>query len=464
MKILNEKAQKFLLLLIFIGGFVSLSLEITVLRQLAGFVGSAAIVTSIVIGVFLAFMSWGYWAGSQQKIAMFAIRRKVSAYFLGIALMIILSASYILMDIYFMVLSYVGIKSHIVQTFIYALFLVSAAPYWFGKITALLSRFLHHRNPNYTGKIMAVDTVGSFLGSIAGTLLIMPFFGVNYTIVAIAFFALLGAFMMAKKRNYPIYVMLVAAAVMFNSTKLLNEVYGIVANNAASTVAIVETDEGQSKLFMLNGAINSKISKNKDLRVGYVKFVEDNYINKLPSQGEPKKILILGAGGFTMGLDDAHNQYVFVDIDASLKKIAEEQFLERKLGENTKFVVQDANQFLKENEEKYDLVVLDAYSFLTTIPQDLITKEFFERVKSRVNEQGIVLMNIISSPSLTNDFSRHINSTLRVVFGDNLQRQVIGDFDGWAVAQKNNVVYVYYNVNKDQQIYTSNKNAYFYDM
>lgn len=461
---MNEKSRRFLLLLIFIGGFVSLSLEITVLRQLSGFVGSTAIVTSIIIGIFLAFMSWGYYAGAQQPIAFYAIRRQVAKYFLLIALIVILAASYVLMDIYFMAMAQIGIRSHVWQTFVYALLFLSAGPFGFGKITALLSRYLHHQNPNYTGKVMAVDTIGSFLGSLVGTLIIMPLWGVNYTIMVMVFLAVVAAVMLAKKQNFPAIMMLLSAAYLFNSPKLLNDLYGIVTNNAASTVAIVETDEGKSKLFILNGAINSKVSKDPDLRLDYVKFVEDNFISKLPQSGEPKKILILGAGGFTMGLEDSHNDYVFVDIDSSLKQIAEDKFLPSPLTANKKFVVQDANQFLKEDEQHYDLIIVDAYSFLTTIPQDLITKEFFERVKSRLKLEGVVLMNIISNPNFSNAFSRSIDNTLRQVFAHNLQRQVIGSYNGWAKDEKRNVVYVYYNYPNLGKIYTHNKNGYFYDM
>ena len=48
---------------VFAGGFASLSLELAVMRQLSGFVGSTAVTASIIIGVLLAFMSLGYYRG-----------------------------------------------------------------------------------------------------------------------------------------------------------------------------------------------------------------------------------------------------------------------------------------------------------------------------------------------------------------------------------------------------------------
>lgn len=49
---MTRRLRFVLLLAIFIGGYASLSLELIVLRQLSGFVGSTAITVSVVIGIF----------------------------------------------------------------------------------------------------------------------------------------------------------------------------------------------------------------------------------------------------------------------------------------------------------------------------------------------------------------------------------------------------------------------------
>ena len=57
---MNRRLKTVLLLAIFIGGFSSLSLELIVIRQLSSFVGATAVTASIIIGIIMAFMSWGY--------------------------------------------------------------------------------------------------------------------------------------------------------------------------------------------------------------------------------------------------------------------------------------------------------------------------------------------------------------------------------------------------------------------
>ena len=120
-KNMTARIKFVLLAAVFIGGFSSLSLELIVLRQLSGFVGSTAITTSVVIGIFLAFMSLGYYAGSEMKIALNSIRRTVARDFLLVAVMVILASSYILLDIYFGLLGAAGIRSNVIKTFIYSL-------------------------------------------------------------------------------------------------------------------------------------------------------------------------------------------------------------------------------------------------------------------------------------------------------------------------------------------------------
>ena len=72
-------------------------------------------------------------------------------------------------------------------------------------------------------------------------------------------------------------------------------------------------------------------------------------------------------------------------------------------------------------------------------------------------------MNLISSPDFASDFSMNLDNTLRSVFTDNLQRQVIGNFNPWGGDRLANVIYVYYNRFNPRQIYTINRNTSYLD-
>ena len=78
------------------------------------------------------------------------LRQVLAPDFIVIALMSVLASSYILIDLYFWAMNGLGICSNVAQTFVYSLLLLSAAPYLFGKVTAVLSRYLHRFDRNNT--------------------------------------------------------------------------------------------------------------------------------------------------------------------------------------------------------------------------------------------------------------------------------------------------------------------------
>ena len=459
---MNSRLKFILLTAIFIGGFASLSLELIVMRQLSSFVGSTAITASIIIGSIMAFMSWGYYSGSIYPIRGKALRRRVVHAFYSLALLVTFSASYILIDLYFSLLDWLQVDNNVAKTFIYCLMLLSCPAYLFGLITSLLSRYLHKYNRNFTGKLMAVDTIGSVLGSILSTLVLMPLIGVNYTIVLLVVLCLIAAGLLNK--SFEIYwsVLILAFAVMLNRSSLLHKLFYIVENNAVSTISIFDTDDGLSKFMSINGSSSSKISDDENLLFPYIRYIEENFIKTLP-QDRISNILILGAGGFTLGRDDSRNTYTYVDVDKVLLPLSEKYFLKEKLGPNKKFVVQDANQFLKEDKNKYDLIILDTYSSARIIPSDLVTREYFRRVKNHLQNNGIVVMNLITDASFRSDFSMNLDNTLRSVFPFNLSRQIIGLMNPWQKDNPKNLIYIYYHHANPQKVYTINQNGSYLD-
>ena len=285
----------------------------------------------------------------------------------------------------------------------------------------------------------------------------MPLLGVNYTIVCVVILCLAGAVLFSKRFLPFRWGMILLIAIILNHGFILKKIFGIVENNAVSTIAILNIDKGKSKLMTINDTFASKLSTDKNLLFEYTAYIDENFINTLPKD-KKSKILILGAGGFTMGKDDDFNDYTYVDIDKSLKKHAEEKFLGKKLGANKKFVVNDANQFLNENKEKYDLIVLDSYSAKTP-PLSLVTAEYFQRVKDHVKEGGIVAMNIAAQPDFSDNYSTHIDNTLRAIFTHNLHSQVLKNYNPWISDKEEvSILYTWFNRPNSGEIYTNNKN------
>jgi hypothetical protein len=104
--------------------------------------------------------------------------------------------------------------------------------------------------------------------------------------------------------------------------------------------------------------------------------------------------------------------------------------------------------------------VLDAFTNRISLPPDLITREAFAAVRQAVAPDGQVVMNIITSPSFDDRFSRSIDATIRSVFPF-VTRQVLPETRTGSVAT---VLYFAGRTETEpHDIYTDDKNRSFLD-
>ena len=115
----------------------------------------------------------------------------------------------------------------------------------------------------------------------------------------------------------------------------------------------------------------------------------------------PKNVLIIGLGGGTLS-NVIHALYPAakihnVEIDPAVLKVARNyfNFIENDAVTSS---VQDGRIFIKRaaiKKQKYDWIILDAFNG-DYIPEHLLTKEFFEEVKSVLAEGGVIAANTFS--------------------------------------------------------------------
>lgn len=109
--------------------------------------------------------------------------------------------------------------------------------------------------------------------------------------------------------------------------------------------------------------------------------------------------LFLGGGGFAMPEDFSRRHPTarcdVCEIDPAVIEVGRRFF---RLNEFPKVstTASDARRFLTNCRTRYDFIFGDAYQGVRHIPPHLITQEFFALVKSRLTDDGVFLMNIIS--------------------------------------------------------------------
>ncbi len=464
---MTTKLKYSLLSTIFILGYTSLSFELIMLRQMVNFVGSNTLITSIVIAFILLFLSVGYYIGSVISFAKYAVRGIIKKILLCLSAWYILACSYYVLEAFFYAIYFAGVSNVIVQVFVLSALFLIVPSVGLGFVTAVLGRIIHHFNSDYTGRFMAIDTIGSVMGSLATTLLLMPLFGVYAAITMIVFLTssllLIITRVRDKRLNAAYCFCLTFAALIVSDGKLPGIEDTLVLDNAIARVEIEETDfengVAQSEVMKINGSYSSKYSKKEDLMFEYVKYINNHFINHL-RKDKVYNILILGAGGFTIGKDDNRNNYTYLDIIKELPEITEEKFGFAPLTDNKRFIFEDAYLFLLRSEAKYDMIVVDVYAAKYSIPTNFVTSDFFEMIKKHLSVDGTAIFNIITSASFKNKFAKRIDNTLRHVFSHSLSRQIIAaeSFNPYS-DELSNVIYTFYNGESDNTVYTLDKNS-----
>lgn len=465
-----------LLLIIFLEGYVVLSAELLAIRMLVPYVGSGTDTVSIIIAAVLMPLAFGYSAGgrfmAQRRAGKRAhtVRKQllwnltVSAIFLTIGL------SYLLIGKGFDALyALTGINDRIIFTLAYSAVFLVYPVFLLGQTVPLVSQFFRRQHVSrFAGKILFFSTMGSFAGSVFCTLVLMAFLGVHHAVSVTIGCMMVIAFLLAKKRTDPapfIITFCFFVSLVINSDAAMKTL-DIVKNDQYSVVQIKEYDDGQIRALLVNNSPASMIySYSKDPYAGYVYYIHQNFIQTMLDEenAEPKDILILGAGGFTIGRTDEFNHYTYVDINKNLEEISEKDFLKEELGPNKTFEPLPARGFLNQTEKKYDLVVVDLFFDPTSTPDHLITREFFQQVKDHTKKGGVVVGNFFGSPTFTDPLTRSVDATLRSVF-PYLNRQIISDYNGWDRTGKwDNLVYSAVNLSEPATIYTDNKNTALYD-
>ena len=266
-----------------------------------------------------------------------------------------------------------------------------------------------------SGNLYALSTLGSIVGTFLTVFVLIPEFGVNkiilslgVTLLVVAFFGLgfrLKAFVLVLLLVLPL------AAPYMVSRRLTVATYTLALGDT-----IYETDtpyhhlivadaydpvhQSTVRYLILDDNLHSAMDLNNPNRTV---FEYTDYFNLGFLLGSNiTRVLFIGGGGFT-GPKAFLNEYprvtVYVaEIDPEVIRVAEEYFAVNASNPRLHIYNEDGRILLQENPQKYDLMVLDAYS-KSYVPFHLMTTEFFKEVASHLTSGGSVISNLIASTS-----------------------------------------------------------------
>jgi len=450
----------FLFIVIIFEGYIILSAELIAMRMTIPFVGTGTDNISIIIAAVLLPLAAGYQAGGKFSIKSkngkyISIRNKLINNIIISSIFLLLGLSYFLMQFFFYYgLEQNGIENKLIQTTIYCLIFIVTPVYLLGQTVPLISNyFAKEKLSKTTGKMLFFSTMGSFAGSVLTTLILMQYIGVHHTVSLLFGLLFILAMILVKKKSYEqilIMFSIVSVSLVINSDHVMKDMLHVVKNNKYSTIMIMylnddnETDENGTPHLFINNNDSSKYSKEGE-KHSYIEFAEKITIEAIPDDAPPKNVLIIGAGGFTYGHNDLKNNFIYIDIDKDLKEISEKYLLREKLQPNKTFYPLPARAYLNMTDQKFDIILLDAYLGGLSIPEHLVTREFFMEVKKHLSDNGVLVANFITSPNFGNLFSKNIDNTFRTVFPYVSRHDTHNEYDIWSNSstQSSNFMYIY---------------------
>ena len=127
------------------------------------------------------------------------------------------------------------------------------------------------------------------------------------------------------------------------------------------------------------------------------------------------RALVLGAAGMTLGKGaPCALDVTFVDIDPAQGRIAA-LFLDAPPETAGTFAAADARAYLRRDPGAWPAIIVDTYSNRRTLPQHLITVEFYRLARSRLLDGGSLYVNFLAWPEDAL-FRTRAERTLRSVF------------------------------------------------
>lgn len=427
----------------FTSGFALMAFELAAARVLAPYIGSSTYVWTSVIGVIIASLSLGYYAGGlladkHHRLADVAWLCLASAVAVTLAILL-----------YQPVLQWIAeaIIDPRAQGVVASLLLFAPTSFLIGikapylaklKVTSL------ERTGQSVASLSALNAVGGIVGVFVAGFILFSYIGSRETLATIMVLLVASSWLVVPRRRFgmrlAISLAVIAAGILPYATP------GSI--NIDTPTAHYQIREGSIEgrahkvRALITGPGGAQSGTYADGRGGlafwYTKEMAQ-VVEKLPKKS---RILMLGGGTFTLPSYLAkrypHSTIDVVEIDPVLKNIASQYFGFRPLP-NLNLLFKDARSYVNTTKETYDIILVDVYSELN-VPFSLMTREYGEKVAALLTPRGALVANIIAA---TAGPCRPIFNAVSAAYQVNLPRASYKTYPGTLPERRANMITIY---------------------
>ena len=407
----NVKIQARLQIVSFFSGAATMILELAGSRLVAPFFGTSLIVWTALIGIIMTSLCFGNWLGG--SIADKRPEGKLLGRILMFAAIIIsvtaFASNWILTSIQDLHLNlYVSAVYSAVSIFAPSSLLL-------GMVSPFVARLAMENVQSsgaVVGKLSALNSAGSILGTFMGGFVLISLFpsGVIMMIVAtvvallsvlvytgawrkiiagIVFLLLTGGVIWSRNNGLPLTPIGEQIDTAYNHISVAESIDR--RNNRRVRIMITDPDSAQSLMYLDNPS---------ELVSEYTKFYDLAFHYKPGT----KRVLMLGGGGYSVPkhilADHREVSLDVVELDPGITETARKYFALQD-DPNLRIFHEDARTFLNragsEKVEPYDAIFMDTFNSAIVIPFQLTTVEAASRLRSLLKPDGVLIVNIISS-------------------------------------------------------------------
>ena len=434
-RILSNKT--YLYLTEFFSGMSLMAVELGASRLMAPYFSSSQIVWTIIIGTIMIAMALGNifggrWADKDPNPDKLYRRIIIAAYW--IALIPVLG-KYVILGISGLLIFTVSHNLLVIAAFITCVVIFVFPLFLLGTVTPSLVKYTMDSlddNGRTVGKLNASNTIGSIIGTFVPTFISIPAVGTSIT------FLIFGGILMALSiiyftspfgdgsRTRPGKAM-IAGCVIFLLSVILGHSNsfafwenGIVVEDESiyNYIKVTEDDKNVTLSTNVLFGVQSIYPKEGELTGMYYDYaMAAPYMAGLHEKDQ-LDVLILGMGTGTYATQclkfyDNMN-FEGVEIDEKIADLATEYFA---LPESVKVTKYDGRAYLNAVDEKYDIIMVDAYQDIS-IPFQMASAEFFTMVRDHLKDDGVMLVNMNMRSTEEGNINQYLSDTISSVFSE----------------------------------------------
>jgi spermidine synthase len=406
--------------LVAVVGAASLGAEIAAARLIAPWFGASTIVWANTIATVLVALSIGYWIGGRladRDPTLAGLSRIVLAAAGLLAVVPFAAGPFLRISVEALdrieagafVGSLIGV---LVLVAVPVLLLGAVAPY-----AVRLSVRAVDEAGRVAGRLYAISTMGSLVGTFLSALLLIPLVGTRRTFLSFALALALAAVPALGRRFVlaPVGVALLLA-IPVGTVKATGDGKVIWDRETEYQYArVVEEPSGERRLELNEGVVVHSVYRPGEWLTG--DYWDEMLVAPFAARAAPPgSVAILGDAAGTTARAYGHyfpaTRVDGVEIDGALTDVGRRLFDLR--GPNLHLHTADARPFLRKATRRWDVIVVDAYR-QPYIPFYLSTREFFDEVRDHLNPGGVVLINV-GHPSGSDHLEKVLSATMGAVF------------------------------------------------